>query len=144
MSTTVARLSTLAASALTILVTTGTKVQSSSIEGQVLFVGTMSEYHPSQQEYQARFRVKLRGKCTPAGTNPADNWDFWIHIRSGQIIPPWSHNAQNLTNAYTTLLTALTTKKKVQIDGLGNCASLPPGGILENQDLWNLSVGIYR
>jgi hypothetical protein len=142
MSTTVARLSTLAACALTIFVST--EVRASTIEGKVLFVGTMSEYHPSGNDYQATIRVKLRGKCTPAGANPADQWDFWVHIRSGQMVEPYSHNGPNLINAYNTLLTALTTQKAIRIDGLGNCANVPPGGLIDNQNLWDLYVGITR
>jgi hypothetical protein len=120
-----------------------------TIEGKVLFVGTISEFHQGESEYQARLRVKLRGKCSPLSGSPsgvaADSWDFWVHIRSGQIVPPWSHNGPNFINAYNTLLTALTTKKTVRIDGLKtNCGVLPPGGLLDNEDLWNLSVGIAR
>jgi hypothetical protein len=122
-----------------------------TIEGKVLFVGTIGEVRLGDggKEYHARLRVKLRGKCSPLSGSPsgveADAWDFWVHIRSGQMVPPWSHNDPNFINAYNTLLTALTANKKVRIDGLKtNCGVLPPGGLLDNEDLWNMSVGIIR
>jgi hypothetical protein len=142
MPTTVIKLLSLSAGALTILVSIGARVESSTIKGKVLFLGTMSEYHPSKTKYQAMIRIKLRGECTPAGTNPAKSWDFWGAHQIGPDNTPWSHNGPNLTNAHNTLLTVLTTKKTVQIDGLGNCANLPPEGLLDNQELWNLAVGI--
>ena len=150
MLTSLSRLSALAAYMVVMIISTDARADY-TIEGQVLFVGTISEVRlgDKKDQYHARLRVKLRGKCSPLSGSPsgveADSWDFWVHIRSGQIRSPWSHNGPNLINAYNTLLTALTANKNVRIDGLKtNCGNLEPGGLLDNEDLWNMSVGIIR
>ena len=49
--------------------------------------------------------------------------DRWFHVTSGRMDGAFEHNAPNLRNAYSTLLTALLARSVtgVQIDGVPSC-----------------------
>ena len=145
MLTTVAKLSAPVACALIIMASPEARAQTHTLEGKVMFVGTMDEYVAGPEDYQAVIRVLVHGKCTPdvPPLGGQQVFDYWVHIRSGKMQPPWSHNGPNLINAYNTFLTALTTKKNIRIDGLTICGSLP-GGVLDKQNLYGLYVGIAQ
>ena len=106
-------------------------VHAAGLVGDVTFVGTQPE-HISGDNYNARFRVRL----TNSTCNGADKKERWLHIISGAMNGKFQHNLANTRNAYSTLMSALITKKKVQIDGAVTCKDS------QNVGLWRIGIGI--
>jgi hypothetical protein len=107
-----------------------------TVIGPVTFVGVVA---PDTQAGNAIARVRItNGECE---TSPVEG-DLWIIIGSGNLNNSIGAeiNSLNMKSAYSTVLAALLSGKRVQIDGLPNCTRNARGEILLNLPTGNVGV----
>jgi hypothetical protein len=118
------------------------RADAATIDGKATFVGTMEEV-PDGDGFHAVFHVRVHGTCKPI---VPVNWetkktDYWLEVKSGRMDGKTPHNGPNLINAYSTLLTAFTSNKNVEIIGVNHCQV---DGQALSESLWRLRIGIHK
>lgn len=107
------------------------------ISGEVSYIGTQSEYHTADSGYQAVFRFRVSNSTCGNDNTPRDRW---LHVRSGRMDGAFAHNAANLKNAYSTVMTSLLTGKIIEIDGVPGCDAAQ----VQTINLWQAAIGLYK
>ena len=88
--------------------------------GTVTYLSTFAEIGNESVGLQARAIVRVKGTCDNE-TDP--NKERVIYVRSGRTDGMHSHNAVTMKNAYSTLLSAFLSGKRVELRGLTSCGA---------------------
>jgi hypothetical protein len=107
--------------------------KAANVVGRVTYIGTLSEVAIAGG-FSPQFRVRVSDSSCDGGA-PGERW---IHVVGGRADGVLAHNAVNIRNAYSTIMTAMLAGRQIEIQGIPNCST----STVQAVNLWLTAVGM--